>query len=910
MDMSEFITDYYLDDDEDDWNFESEKLYTLDEIIARNPNKSYEWLKKRKYHVIKSLDEAIPILKEIYEWDGIVSFDTETTGLTFNFTCGRGLGDRLVGIIFAIRPGEAWYFAIANKKFSNICTPENENYVINKYFKPILERKDILAHNGSFDWRVMYTYGIDTHLVHDTIILPRVTLWNTNRGLELGLKSLTSLMLHRDSFELSDFVSGKWGKNNSIKFWDLDEESVKYYACPDADNALELFNYFMEEGVLEKFGAKKTYELEVQVSVVIAYQEYYGHCIDVNKVDELQKNIKKDKEKEYKAMVDLIGHEFNPRSNKELPHILYTELGYPVKNVTATGNPSTDSNTRKWLMEQKNPDGSDKYPFARHLDTYLNNAQLESNFVNNLEKFATDDGFMFSSVKQFLETGRLACSEPNYQSYSDVVKHYVVPRNGYYMLDSDYSSIEYRILACMAGQQNLIDRFVDPDMDYHTYQASRMFGVPYELVTKSLRRSAKGINFGIPYGMGDPKLGESLFGERTPENTIKAKKMKRLYFTGQENIEKFFIKARQDGVTNLYSETNFGRRRYFDPRKADKGRIEREAGNNRIQGTAADIYKIAIVRLFHNIRKLGVLGKILISAFVHDEVLIEVHKSIDPAKMLTMLRESMMLKIPGWCPLYTGCGFGTNWYDAKKTEIPVQVQEYICKTWGETGLDWWDGDTERLFYWEVGLINDYKRDRVIDYMKKEENWGKVLSPVENGFAHEVLDEINAGRHVDGVVNKEVSSKKDMIENLEQFSIAFGVEDLFKQANIQAPKYDDAQSTLPDASSEDDSEEEDTRTQEEIIQQYLNIRGIIFHDYLNSATKKIENSVFFRYEPQNKPFMDLIYRVFVRNPGQLPVYTIVDGKVKRANVSVNTSAFREANSLYMTRRTREISNKGR
>ena len=103
----------------------------------------------------------------------------------------------------------------------------------------------------------------------------------------------------------------------------------------------------------------------------------------------------------------------------------------------------------------------------------------------------------------------------------------------------------------MAEEQGLIKRFYDPDMDYHTYQASRMFRVPYELVTKKLRSNAKGINFGIPYGMGDPKLGERLFGERTPENTLKAKKMKRLYFEGQENVEKFFIDARANGVKNL-----------------------------------------------------------------------------------------------------------------------------------------------------------------------------------------------------------------------------------------------------------------------------------------------------------------------------------------------------------------------
>lgn len=891
LDLEEFTRNY---SDDSDWDFadDENKIFSLQEIIDRNPNKSYVWLKDRKYHIVKDIAEVEEVCKKIWNYDGVVAFDTETTGLRFNFLCRYGLGDRLVGMVFCIKPGEAWYFPIAHKKIVNICTEENEDYIINKYFKPILENKKILCHNGTFDWKVMHVYGILTNLVHDTFILAKVTLWNDNRGLELGLKPLTSEFLHRDSFELSDFVSGKWGKNE-IKFWDLDYESVKYYACPDTDNDLELLQCFLKMGVIEKYGAAKTYEIEVAFSIVIAYQEFYGHCVDVDKIDQLRKDITSSKEKAYQSMVEICGHDFNPRSNKELPEVMFEELGMPVIGKTDTGNASTDKNVRKYFLEQRNPDGSYKYPFVKYLDDYLTASQLESNFTKNIDKFASEDGFMFSEVNQFLETGRVSVKEPNYQSYNDVVKHYIVPRKGYYAMDADYSSIEYRILACMAGEKGLISRFYDPDMDYHTYQASRMFRVPYELVTKKLRSNAKGINFGIPYGMGDPKLGERLFGERTPENTIKAKKMKRLYFEGQEHVEKFFIDARANGVKNLYSDTFFGRRRYFDPRKKDRGSIEREAGNNRIQGTAADIYKIAMVRLFTRIKNEGYIGKVFISAFVHDECFLEIHKSIDPAKMLKILRESMMLDIDGWCPLYTGAGFGTNWYDAKKTEIPVQVQEKIVNTWGDSGLSWWDGDTEKLFFWEVGEINDYKRDRVINYLKNEDNWNKVFSPVENGFAHEVLEEVMSGRHVDGVVDKEnIHTSKDMVENLEEFCRVFGCLDLFEKANVQRPSATAVKEEVDLGDEEEKIERVDPYV---LVKSRLDLMGVSFLE------REGKRKLYFRFDEDDPTLMRTIKNLLVENPGDIGVYTFRGGKEYSVGMSASSRVYTKLTSAYMMRK---------
>lgn len=891
------LSDYTPESNDNSWGFETEdEIFSLADIIEKNPDKSYVWLNDRKYHVVSDIDEVEKICKEIWQHKGVVSFDTETTGLNITFKSRQGLGDRLVGMVFSIREGEAWYFPVAHKKIDNICTPENENYIIEKYFKPILEKKDILCHNGAYDWKVMHIYNIFLNLVHDTLILYKLSLWNDNRGLGIGLKNLAHVLLNRDSFELSDFVSGKWGSDD-IKFWDLPLESVKYYACPDTDSALGLLNYAIKENLFDRYGMRKIYEVEVAFSVVIAYQEFYGHCADVERSEELEKKIEEITSEEYKAMVEIVGHDFNPNSTKELPKVMFEELGYPSIFKTETGAPSTGKKALKWLIDKTDVDGKPLYPFAHHLKRYKDNLRLKSNFIDVMGKWATEDGFMFTEVNQFLETGRVSVKNPNYQSYNDTVKKYIVPREGYYMMDSDYSSVEYRILASMAGQEKLIENFYDPDTDYHAYQASRMFGVPYELVTKQLRSQAKGVNFGLPYGMADPSLGEHIYGTRSAENTLKAKKLRKLYFEGQEKVEQFFIKARADGVANSFSETYFGRRRYFDKRKKDKGSIEREAGNNRIQGTAADIYKIAMVRLLTEVRKRGWLGKVLISAFVHDECVLEVHKSIDPAVMLATLRKCLMLEIPGWCPLYIGAGYGTNWYDAKKTEIPVQVQDIIVDTWGETGLDWWDGNTEKLFDWEVGLINDYKRDRVINYLKDENNWGKVLKPVENGFAHEVIEEILDGRHVDGVVCKDIHTDKDTVDNLMQFAKAFGIEELCEKADIQRPDYSATESG-------DNSFDEDFGDEEEEVD--LLAAVMIKVRQLGVGLDNTTNKIYIRYDESNVAFMNIVHGIIARFPGDTEVFAVkADGSIYTTGMKMNLKGYRNLLSAYISSQNQRV-----
>lgn len=876
LDLSEFLKVTV----DDDWSFDDgdDKIFSLQEIIERNPDKQYVWLKGRKYHIIKTIEEVEIICKKIWKHKGLVAFDTETTGLKINVTSRVGLADRLVGMVFSITPGEAYYFPIAHKKIKNICTPGNEQFIIEKYFKPILEQKQLLCHNGSYDWKVMYIYGICCNIVHDTYILFKVTLWNDHRNLALSLKKLTSVFLNRDSFELSDFVRGKFGEN--VQFWDLEEESVKYYACPDTDNLIELFEYAVNERLLEKYEAKKIYEIEVLFSIVIAYQEFYGHCVDVDNLDALNEAIKRDKEENYKFMTDMVGHDFNPKSNKDLPKVCFEELGLPVIGLTDAGNPSTGKDTRKaWLKSTSL--SNEKKAFVRALGKYLDARTLESNFTKNISKFATEDGLMFSEVSQFLETGRVSTSDPNYQGYSDVVKHYIPPRMGYYGIDADYSSVEARIMCSMAGCGVMVKKMSDPDTDYHRQKASDMFQIPYELVTDELRKMSKGVNFGILYGLGDPNLGENLRGVKSPENTKYAKRMKKLYFKGMEELESFIDESKMQGTKYHYSKTFFKRRRYYDERITRKDTIERRSCNARIQGTAADLYKLAMVRLFLKIKENGWLGKVLISAFVHDECFLEVHKSIDPCVMLKVLRECMMIDIEGWCPLFIGAGFGRNWYEAKHTEIPVQVQDYMVNTFGETGLDWWDGDTEKLCNWSVKCIENYKRDRVINFMKNEENWGKALKPTENELAHSILKDISKGQKVEGAITDECTPSDDMLENLKEFSRVFDCMDLFEKANIQKPTQVKTNNTEVEEDEESISDAEQY-SKNDIILMRLNVLGT--HMAKTAEGKKL----YFKYDANDKAFMNIIYGVVTKESGDIEVIA-VDSTGQQYTTGISTSA---------------------
>ena len=716
-------------------------MYTsLEDIIKNNPDREFSWLLGKKYIIVDDamLDDVVKYFEDVPDNERIY-FDTETSGLQITFRSRLGQDDQCVGIILSYEDGVSYFFPMQMRSIPNLCNGDHF-YFMEHYMRHILENKRLVAHNMSFDWKVAYIYDINANIVDDTMALFNLTLGNEKENFPSGLKSLTHLILHRDSLELSDLVaSDSWGEND-IRFWDLPKELVRLYACADTDNTRGLMQYAIQNDLLHRYNATKVYEIEIAFSYAVAYQEFYGHKIDVDNLDVLHKELDEGLSSNMAKMEEIVGYEFNPNSSKQLQRIMYTELGIPEQISRKTGRVTTDKETLKALSEITDLEGNPKYPFVVYLQKYREFEGIRK-IVDKFPELSTPDGYIFSEVQQYgTTTGRVSVKKPNYQSYNDPVKKNVVPRPGFYMTDTDYSSVEYRVLGNIVGNKKIKEGFVDPDFDYHQYQAARMYGVPYASVTSKLRKAAKGINFGLPYGMGDQSLGVRVFGEESKENTLKAAALRAKYFEGQEDVKEFFDTTRAGGVANGYTETFFGRRRYYHRNKFSVAAIRRQAGNAVIQGTAADVYKLAVGRLFLRICKEGWLGKVLFTGFIHDEVLCEVHCSIDPMKWLKVLREEFEVKIKGWCPLYMGFGFGMSWYEAKKTELPIQLQWELVEKYGETGYPKWHGDGKELCAEIPDMLRDFSIRHAEASLKDPAYQGKEIKPATNKLVIDIIAE--------------------------------------------------------------------------------------------------------------------------------------------------------------------------
>lgn len=713
--------------------------HSIEDIIAAHPDKEFKWLLGKDYRIVT--DETLEeICNYIMNWDGFVYYDTETTGLKINFMSRTGQADQLVGVVLSVKYGESFYFPLQMKKIKNLCGGDHF-YVMEHYLRPILEGKKLVAHNMSYDWKVAYIYGINANIVHDTMAILHLTLGAEIKDYKVGLKENAKLLLGRDSLELSDLIiDDSWGEND-IKFWDLPEDLVRLYACADTDNTNGLLGYAMQNDLLGKYGANKVYEIEIAFSFAVAYQEFYGHRIDINNLDKMRDEIGKGQAKEMEEMVKIIGHEFNPSSPKQLLTIMYGELGIPEQISRKTGRPTTDKETLKMLAELTDAEDNVMYPFVVHLQKYREYEGVRK-IIDKFPEHVTQDGYVFSSVMQYgTTTGRVSINKPNYQSYNDPIKKNVIPRPGFWMFDTDYSSVEYRVLGNMVGNKKIMENFKDPDFDYHAYQAAHMYNVPYSAVTKKLRKAAKGINFGLPYGMGDESLGVRVFGEASPENTRKAAGLRAAYFKGQEDIRDWFEFHRDKGVNKGYTETYFGRRRYYRRSDFSVNAIRRQAGNQVIQGTAADIYKTAVGRVFKRICREGWLGQVMFTGFIHDELLGEVSNDINPGVWLKALREEFEVKITNedgspWSPLYMGFGYGMSWYEAKSVELPIKLQWEIVDKYGETGFPDWDGNGRAFCDKIPDMLRDFDVRDIRNQILDEASQGKEIKPTLN---NQVLD---------------------------------------------------------------------------------------------------------------------------------------------------------------------------
>lgn len=454
----------------------------------------------------------------------------------------------------------------------------------------------------------------------------------------------------------------KKSSNIDFSYMDYDGAKAYAPADGDFTLGL-IIKYKKELNTPELKSQEYLYSVEVLVSCAIGYMEYYGHRLDENKIEATKINTYSDMlliERKIRDFInanteeELIGFDKIKKLQDELsstekemtsPHLTeeekiithekyekvlkeLDEQNMVVRNMIDSSDnllnlgspqqvcelfydkleippadkdkPSVAKRAIKPLSQSKDENNKLKYPVVKLYMDWKNCNTLLTKFFDNLPAYSYPGGFIFSSYGQIsTATGRMSCSKPNAQQYPHSVTKMVIPRHGCVFADADYSQIEYRTLTAMAKEPALMDKFEDPDMDYHTTMASLMYDVPYANVTGSMRSEAKTFNFGIPYGMGLKKLAFQLKGSESPEAIADAQVKYDLYFKEQPNVKKFFDDVKEGARIYGYTKTKWGRRRYFsftdesgklDTRKM--GAALRQAGNAVIQGCISPDTKI------------------------------------------------------------------------------------------------------------------------------------------------------------------------------------------------------------------------------------------------------------------------------------------------------------------------------
>ena len=404
---------------------------------------------------------------------------------------------------------------------------------------------------------------------------------------------------------------------------------------------------------------KLLYEIEMPLAAVLADMELYGFKVDVEGLLRFSSELSEMESAYAERIYALAGREFNINSPKQLGEVLFESLQLPVVKKTKTGY-STDAETLNKLRPY--------HPIISDILEFRQVAKLRSTYAEGLRSAADENGRIHSIFRQTgTATGRLSSAEPNLQNIpirtelGRRFRQYFIPGSlDSVLIDADYSQIELRLLAAIAGDENMTKAFVD-GLDIHTSTASAVFHVPHEEVTPELRKRAKAVNFGIVYGIGDFSLAEDIGTTRK-----NAKAYIDSYFAAYPSIDAYLKDVIADAKEKGYVVTLFGRRRYI-PELAGKNKIlqhfgERVAMNSPIQGTAADIMKIAMIRVAEKLKNSGLRAHLILQ--VHDELLIEAARA-DADLVLDLLIHEMEHAVDVGVPLDVEAAIGDTWYDCK-----------------------------------------------------------------------------------------------------------------------------------------------------------------------------------------------------------------------------------------------------
>ena len=602
--------------------------------------------RKGDYQTVLKQSEFKTWLKKI-DRAALVAVDTETTSLNY-------MQAEIVGISLAVKTGEAAYIPLGHDyPGAPDQLPRDEVLAALKDFLEDPDKKKV-GHHLKYDAHIFARYGIDLRGMQFDSMLESYVL--NSVATRHDMDSVARKYLHIGTIHYED-VAGKGAKQ--LTFNQIDLEQASPYAAEDADITLQLHEYLWGELRKTKSLERLYEEIEQPLVPVLLDMEETGVLIDPKMLKTQTGELAKKMAKLEQEAHDLAGSPFNLGSPKQLQQILFEDLGLPVVRKTPKGQPSTAEDVLQEL--------ADEYELPQVILEYRTVSKLKSTYTDKLpQQISPDTGRVHTSYHQAVTaTGRLSSTDPNLQNIpirtaeGRRIRQAFIAPTGFVLLAADYSQIELRIMAHLSGDKGLLNAFA-AELDIHKATAAEVFGLDPDEVTTDHRRSAKVINFGLMYGMSAFGLAKQLSITRG-----EAQEYVDLYFERYPGVKAYMDGIRAQAHDLGYVETVFGRRLYLpeiNDRNAQRRQYaERSAINAPMQGTAADIIKIAMIAVHKWIKDSGANTRMIMQ--VHDELVFEVSKdSAEPVRdeIVTLMSGAADLAVP----LKVDTGIGANWDEA------------------------------------------------------------------------------------------------------------------------------------------------------------------------------------------------------------------------------------------------------
>ena len=609
---------------------------------AESEFSSFETIKSiaHDYKLVDN-EEEMKKLCDYFLTKEILSLDTETTSV-------EAINAKLVGLSFSVKENEAFYVPVPQD--------EAEARKIVEIFRPAYENEKILkiGQNLKYDYEVLMNYGVEIKgKMFDTMIAHYVIQPELHHNMDY----LAEIYLNYQTIHIEELLGpkGKGQKNMS----DLDPKDVYEYAAEDADVTLKLKNKL--EAELRKYGAEELfYNIEMPLMPVLAEMEMNGVLIDTKSLAETSTVLTKRMEEVEREIYELAGGEFNIASPRQVGEVLFDKLKIVEKaKKTKKGQYVTNEEVLQSLKG--------KHKIVGAILEHRGLKKLLGTYIDALPKLINSrTGHIHTSFNQATTaTGRLSSSDPNLQNIpvrgeeGKEIRKAFIPEPGCLFFSADYSQIELRVMAHLSGDENMIEAFREGH-DIHAATAAKIYKEEMENVTRDQRTKAKRANFGIIYGI-------TIFGlaDRLEISREEARQLIDGYFETFPKVKEYMEKAKEEARSKGYVETLFHRRRYLaDINSANstvRGFAERNAINAPIQGTAADIIKVAMVRIHRRFKSENIRSKMILQ--VHDELNFSVYPD-EKEKVERIVLEEMQNAFTMEVPLVADCGWGNNWLEA------------------------------------------------------------------------------------------------------------------------------------------------------------------------------------------------------------------------------------------------------